>query len=95
MGGAAATCWAVRTTVLSAAAISGQKGAATGAPIQQRRGAVFVVNVQPSHDGLGMATRAAGHRRRTVTLGYLMQGQKPLAAASMRRTQGQTTKLRR
>jgi hypothetical protein len=68
-------------------------GAGTAVPIHQRLGAVFIVNVQPIHDGLWMATCAFGHPGGTATLGNLMQGKPSLTAAGMRGTQSQLAQV--
>src|SRR4051794_36392385 len=93
-GRLAAWCCAARTCSPSAAAISGQRGAATGALIGQRLGAVVVVSVQPTHHGLRVAARARRHLRGAGAFSDIMQGQEPLAAAAMRGIEGQLTQIR-
>jgi len=94
-GGLAAWHWPARTCSPSAAAISGQKGgAATGALIRQRLGAVFIVGVQPLHHGLRPSSRAFGNRGGTTAFGNLVQRQEAFAAARMGGTQGQMAQIR-
>jgi len=61
-----------------------KRGAAAGALIQQRLGAVPVVAVQPTHHRLQVAPRARGHLRGASALGDLMQNEETLTAAIMR-----------
>jgi hypothetical protein len=68
-------------------------GARTGVAIHQRLGAVFIVIVQPIHDGLRVATCAFSHPGGTPTLGNLIQGKPSLTAADMRGTQGQLAQV--
>jgi hypothetical protein len=54
---------------------------------------VFIVNVQPIHNGLRMATCAFGNPRGTGALRDIMQGKPSLTAAGMRGTQSQLAQL--
>ncbi len=74
--------------------MSGQRGAATGALIDQRTGAVFGVGMQPAHHGLRPSSRAGSNRRGTTALGHLMQRQEAFARAGMRSSQGQMAQIR-
>ncbi len=74
--------------------MSGQRGAATGALIDQRPEAVFVVGMQPAHHGLRPSSRAFGNRRSTTALGHLVQRQEAFARAGMRSSQGQMAQVR-
>jgi hypothetical protein len=65
------------------------KGAATGAPVNQRRGAVFIVTAQPAHDGVRAPIRALGDFSGTAAVGDVMQRKEPLAAARRVGAQGQ------
>jgi NAD(P)-dependent dehydrogenase (short-subunit alcohol dehydrogenase family) len=69
-------------------------GAATGALIRQRLGAVLVVGVKPTHHGLRPSSRAFGNRRGTAALGNLVQRQEAFARAGMRGGQGQMAQIR-
>src|SRR3954447_1591197 len=69
-------------------------GAATAALIGQRRGAVFVVGVQPTHHGLWVAACAHRHLRSAGAFSDLVQSQETLAAAGMRGIEGQLTQIR-
>jgi hypothetical protein len=71
-----------------------KRGAATAAPIHQRRGAVFVVGMHPAHYRLRMAPAAGGDRRRAPALRNLMQGEKPLTRARVLRMQRQIAQVR-
>ena len=75
------------------AAISGQRGAATRALITQRRGAVFVVAVQPAHHGLRVTPGAHGHRGGACAVTDRMPGQEALAGASVASIQSQVTQI--
>src|SRR3954454_17551086 len=57
----------------------GKRGAATGALIAQRLGAVLVVGMQPPHYGLRPPSRAFANRRGTTAFGNLVQRQKAFA----------------
>jgi hypothetical protein len=72
----------------------GKGGAATGALIGQRLGAVFIVGVQPAHYGLRSPSGAFGNRRGTTAFGDLGQRQEAFAAAGMGGTQGQMAQVR-
>jgi hypothetical protein len=74
--------------------MSGQRGAATGALIGQRPGAVFIVSMQPAHHGLRPSSRVFGNRRGTAALGNLVQRQEAFARARMRGAQGQMAQIR-
>src|SRR4051812_22898206 len=68
-GGLAAWHCAARPCPPSAGAISGQGGAAPGALVRQRLGAVFIVGVQPLHPVLPPPPRAFGNRGGTTACG--------------------------
>ena len=70
-----------------------KRGAATAAPIHQRRGAVFVVGM-PAHYRLRMAPAAGGDRRRAPALHNLMQSEKPLTRARVLGMQRQIAQVR-
>jgi hypothetical protein len=72
-----------------------KRGAATAAPIHQRRGAVFVVGMQPAHYRLRMAPAPGGDRRRAPALHNLMQSEKPLTRARVLGMQRQIAQVRR
>jgi hypothetical protein len=72
-----------------------KRGAATAAPIHQRRGAVFVVGMQPAHYRLRMAPAPGGDRRRAPALRNLMQSEKPLTRARVLGMQRQIAQVRR
>jgi hypothetical protein len=93
-GGLAAWCCAARTCSPSAAAISGQRGAATGALIGQRLGAVLIVGMQPTHHGLRPSSHAFGNRCGATALGNLVQRHEAFTAAEMRGSQGQVAQIR-
>ena len=69
-------------------------GAATGALVGQRLGAVLVIQVQPLHHGLRVAAGAPGHLRGTGTLGHVVQSKETLAGAAVRGRQGQAAQVR-
>lgn len=72
----------------------GKRGAATGAPIQQRLGAVLAVAVQPAHHCLRMAASARCDVCGAGALCDVVQGKEALAAAGMRGSQGQAAQIR-
>ena len=72
-----------------------KRGAATAAPVHQRRGAVFVVGMHPAHHRLRVAPAPAGDRRRAPALRNLMQGEKPLTRARVLGMQRQIAQIRR
>ena len=74
--------------------IRAKGGAATGALIGQRLGAVFIVGMQPAHYDLCSSSRAVGNRRGTTAFGDLVQRQEAFAAARMRGAQGQMAQIR-
>jgi hypothetical protein len=74
---------------------AGKRGAAAAAPIQQRRGAVFVVGVHPAHHRLWMAPATGGDLRRAPALRNLVQREKPLARARVMGMQRQIAQIRR
>jgi hypothetical protein len=66
----------------------GKGGAATGAPIWQRLGAVFIVAVQPVHNGLRTPAGAFCNLSGAGALCDIVQGQHSLAGAGMGGIQG-------
>ena len=72
----------------------GKGGAATGAPIDQRLGAVFVVDVQPIHHGLRVAAGAHRDLRRTGALGNIVKSQEALARAGVSGVEGHLPQIR-
>src|SRR3954454_11650917 len=72
----------------------GKRGAATGALIAQRLGAVLVVGMQPPHYGLRMAAGARRHLRGAGAFSDIMQRQEAFAAAGMGGIEGHLTQIR-
>ena len=70
-----------------------KRGAATGAPIHQRLGAVLIVGMQPVHHRVRASVCASGHFSGTAALRDVMQGQEPFAAAGMKGAQGQLAQI--
>lgn len=73
----------------------GKRGAAAAALVDQRRGAMLIVGVQPRHHGLRVTACAGGHLRGTGALGHLVQRQETLAAARMSGVQGKLAQIDR
>ncbi len=71
-----------------------KRGAATGAPIQQRLGAVFAVAVQQAHHGRRVVAGTGCNVRRATSLCDVMEGKEALVAASMWGCQGQAAQIR-
>src|SRR3954470_11130184 len=71
---------AARSVSPRAASISGQRGAAAGAPIDQRLGGV--VEMQPLHHRLWVTVRALGNARGAVLLSDFIERQKALAGGA-------------
>ncbi len=82
-GGAAAVRWAAPTTPPRPAATSGQRGAATGAPVGQRFRTAGVGEMQPLHHGLRVAARARRNACGAALLGDFVERQEALAGALM------------
>jgi hypothetical protein len=74
--------------------MSGQGGAATGALIGRRPGAVLVVGMQPAHHGLWMAAGAHRYLCGAGALGNVVKGQETLAATGMSGVKGHRTQVR-
>jgi hypothetical protein len=72
----------------------GKGGAATGALVGQRLGAVLIVGMQPTHHGLRTSSGAFGNRRGTTACGDLVQRQEAFATARMGGAQGQMAQIR-
>jgi hypothetical protein len=68
---------------------------ATGALVDQRLGAVRVIEMQPLHYRLWITARLRGNARGTALLSDLIERQKALADAPMGRAHRQPTQIRR
>lgn len=73
--------------------MAGQRGAATGALINQRLGAVLIILMQPAHYTLRTPACTLSHCSGATALGDVMQGKEALARARMSSTQGQLAQI--
>ena len=94
MGGQAACCRAVRISWPRMVATRAQRGAATGALISQRLGAVLVVTVHPLQHGLRTAASPFGHRRGATASRNVVQRQKAFVRAGTGGTERQAPQIR-
>jgi hypothetical protein len=68
-------------------------GSAAGAAKPESIRTLGVIGVHPTHDGLGMASSARGHARGATALRDLVEGERALAGAGMRRAHRQVAQV--